>query len=426
MDIAGIAIRNRVVTLVLTIVMLIGGLSAYEGMSRLEDPEFTIKEALVITQYPGASAIEVEEEVSEPLEIAIQQLGQLDWVKSKSERGVSTITVTVKENYDKATLPQVWDELRRKVNDAAGQLPPGAGPSIVVDDFGDVYGMFVVITGDGYSYAELKDYVDFLRRELLLVQHVSKVSTFGERIEAVFVEFDRDRISQLGISPDAIVKELSQKGVVADAGRARVGTEFITLAPTGALRSLDDFRSLLIRGEDGRQLYLRDVATIRRDYMDPPTAEIRFDGRPGIGLGISTVSGGNVVTMGEGIQKRLGELESERPIGIELGVVSMQSEAVSLAISGFVNSLLQAVAIVIAVLLIFMGLRSGLLIGFVLVLTIAGSFLFLNPMGVALERISLGALIIALGMLVDNAIVVWMGYSFGCRKAKQQNQQHQR
>lgn len=406
MDIAGIAIRNRVVTLVLTIVMLIGGLSAYEGMSRLEDPEFTIKEALVITQYPGASAIEVEEEVSEPLEIAIQQLGQLDWVKSKSERGVSTITVTVKENYDKATLPQVWDELRRKVNDAAGQLPPGAGPSIVVDDFGDVYGMFVVITGDGYSYAELKDYVDFLRRELLLVQHVGKVSTFGERIEAVFVEFDRDRISQLGISPDAIVKELSQKGVVADAGRARVGTEFITLAPTGALRSLDDFRSLLIRGEDGRQLYLRDVATIRRDYMDPPTAEIRFDGRPGIGLGISTVSGGNVVTMGEGIQKRLGELESERPIGIELGVVSMQSEAVSLAISGFVNSLLQAVAIVIAVLLIFMGLRSGLLIGFVLVLTIAGSFLFLNPMGVALERISLGALIIALGMLVDNAIVV--------------------
>ena len=406
MDIAGAAIRNRVVTLVLTVTMLIGGLSAYQGMSRLEDPEFTIKEALVITQYPGASATEVEEEVSEPLEIAIQQLGQLDWIKSKSERGVSTITVTVKENYDKTTLPQVWDELRRKVSDAAGQLPPGAGSSIVIDDYGDVYGMFVVVTGDGYSYAELKDYVDLLRRELLLVQDVGKVSTFGERTEAVFVEFDRDRISQLGISPSAIVDELSQKGTVADAGRARVGTEFITLAPTGALRSLDDFRSLLIRGTDGRQLYLRDVATIRRDYLDPPTAEIRFDGRPGIGLGISTVSGGNVVTMGEGIQKRMNELESERPIGIEFGIVSMQSEAVSLAISGFVNSLLQAVAIVIAVLLVFMGLRSGLLIGFVLVLTIAGSFLFLNPMGVALERISLGALIIALGMLVDNAIVV--------------------
>ena len=168
MDFAGVAIRNRVVTLVLTFVMLAGGMNAYNGMSRLEDPEFTIKDALVMTPYPGASAAEVEEEVTDTLEIAIQQMGQLDKIVSKSDRGLSTLTVSIKKSYDKATLPQVWDELRRKVNDAARDLPPGAGPSLVIDDYGDVFGVFVAITGDGYSYAELKDYVDFLKRELLL------------------------------------------------------------------------------------------------------------------------------------------------------------------------------------------------------------------------------------------------------------------
>jgi len=406
MDFAGVAIRNRVVTLVLTFVMLAGGMNAYNGMSRLEDPEFTIKDALVMTPYPGASAAEVEEEVTDTLEIAIQQMGQLDKIVSKSDRGLSTLTVSIKKSYDKVTLPQVWDELRRKVNDAARDLPPGAGPSLVIDDYGDVFGVFVAITGDGYSYAELKDYVDFLKRELLLVQDVGKISTYGERVEAVYVEFDRDQMSQLGIRSVDIVEELHQKNVVADSGRVKVGSEFITLAPTGEFSSVEQFESLLIRGGEGRQIYLRDVATVRRGYVQPQNTIIRYDGRTGIGMGISTVFGGNVVTMGEALRERLAELEGQRPVGIEFGRVSLQSEAVKVAISSFVISLLEAVAIVIIVLLIFMGLRSGLLIGFILVVTIAGSFIFLNPMGVALERISLGALIIALGMLVDNAIVI--------------------
>ncbi|MDC0662679.1 efflux RND transporter permease subunit [Marinobacter sp. SS21] len=406
MDIAAIAIRNRVVTLVLTGVMLFAGLLVYSGMSRLEDPEFTIKDALVITPYSGASALEVEQEVSERLEKVVQQLGELERVRSKSERGLSTLTVTIKESYNSETLPQVWDKLRQKISDAQRELPPGAGPSIVLDDYGDVYSVFMVVTGDGYSYAELKNYVDSLQRELLLVKDVGKITTFGERQEAIFVEFNRDRMSQLGIPPTAIIEELRQKGVAADAGRAQVGSAYVTLMPSGGLSSVEDFQSLLIHGGEGRQLYLRDIANVRRGYVQPPESVIRFDGQLGIGLGISTVSGGNVVTMGEAVQARLAELEGERPVGVEFGVVSMQSEAVTTAISGFVNSLLQAVAIVIAVLLVFMGLRSGLLIGFVLILTIAGSFLFLDPMGVALERISLGALIIALGMLVDNAIVV--------------------
>ena len=406
MDIAGLAIRNRTVTLVLTAAMLVGGFLSYQNMSRLEDPEFTIKEALVITPYAGATAQEVEEEVTDPLETSIQGMGQLKQVRSKSERGLSTITVEMKEKYDKSTLPQVWDELRRKVNDAQNQLPPGSGSSIVIDDYGDVYGVFVVITGDGYSYAELKDYVDLMRRELLLVQDVGKITTFGERREVVYVEFNRDQLSQLGISVNTIVGELTEKNTVVDAGRVRLGQDYVALDPTGAYDSVEKIERLLILGAGDRQFYLRDVARVRRGYEEPYDPVIRYDGRDGIALGISTVSGGNVVTMGEALRDRVEQLESERPIGIEVGQVSVQSLAVVNAIDNFVVSLVEAVAIVVVVLLLFMGLRSGLIIGFVLVLTIAGSFLFLDPMGVALERISLGALIIALGMLVDNAIVV--------------------
>ena len=187
MDLAAIAIKNRVVTLVLTAVLLLAGASSYENMSRLEDPEFTIKDALVMTPYPGASAQEVEQQVSDYLEIAVQQLGQLDEVLSKSDRGLSTLTVSIKDNYDKETLPQVWDELRRKIGDAADNLPDGVGQPIVIDDYGDVYGVFVAVTADGYTYAELKDYIDILRRELLLVDDVGKITTYGERTEAIYI-----------------------------------------------------------------------------------------------------------------------------------------------------------------------------------------------------------------------------------------------
>jgi multidrug efflux pump subunit AcrB len=406
MDIAAIAIKNRVVTLVLTVVMLLAGMASFDDMSRLEDPEFTIKDALVMTPYPGASAEEVEQEVSDYLEIAVQQLGQLDRVTSKSDRGLSTLTVTIKNTYDGESLPQVWDELRRKINDAAAQLPPGVGQPIVIDDFGDVYGVFLAITADGYSYAELKDYVDILRRELLLVDDVAKITTYGEQDEAIYISFDRDQMSQLGIQPQAIVNELMQKQQISDSGRVRVGNEFISIEPSGGLDSINDFEEFIIRGSGGEQIKLRNVAEVQRGYVEPQKTVLRYDGKMSIGLGISTINGGNVVTMGEALRERLIELENRRPVGIDFGVISLQSEAVAKAISSFTASLAQAVVIVILVLLIFMGLRSGILIGAVLLITIIGSFIFLNSMEVALERISLGALIIALGMLVDNAIVV--------------------
>jgi multidrug efflux pump subunit AcrB len=421
-NIAQFFIERRVITLVLTLVMLGAGMSSYQGLSRLEDPEYTIKDALVITQYPGASAAEVEEEVSDRLETAVQKMGQLKRVVSKSDRGLSTLTVTIKDKYDKTGLPQVWDELRRKINDAQKDLPPGAGPSLVFDDYGDVFGIFLAVYGDGYSYAEVKDVVDLLRRELLLVKDVGKIDTYGERTEAVYVELNRDRLSQLGIPESVIINELQQKNAVANAGRVKVGREFITINPTGVIKTVEQFESILISGGGERQIYLRDVANVRRGYIEPQTNLIRYDGAPAIGLGISTVSGGNVVNMGKALSQRAAELQEQIPVGIEVGLVSVQSTAVETAISGFIISLLEAVAIVIVVLLFFMGLRSGILIGFVLLLTIAGTFIFMGPMEVALERISLGALIIALGMLVDNAIVVVDGVLVRLQKGEDAKQ----
>jgi len=407
MKITEFCLENRTTTLVLTVVMIVGGISAYQNMGRLEDPEFTIKDALVITQYPGATAEEVEEEVTDEIETALQQLAQLDEVSSVSRRGLSIVTATIKDNYDKTTLPQVWDELRRKVGDAQGRLPPGAGPSVVNDDFGDVYGIFFALYGSEYSFDELWDVAKILRRELLLVDDVAKIDIFGNRPEVIYVQLDRDRMAQLGISWMAIAQELQEQNLVSNAGSVTVGSEFITIDPTAMVESEEDLGNILISGSSSNaQIFLRDVATIQRGFLEPPGALLRFDGEPAIGIGISTISGGNVVAMGEKLKARMKELADEIPLGMEFGIIAMQSDAVQTSISGFVVSLLQAIAIVIVVLLFFMGLRSGLLIGFILFLTICGSFIFMSMANVMLERISLGALIIALGMLVDNAIVV--------------------
>jgi multidrug efflux pump subunit AcrB len=408
MNPAKIALDRNIVTWVAIVLLLLGGIQAFMTMSRLEDPEFTIKDAIVVTPYPGASAQEVEEEVTDRIEKALQQMGQLKEIfASTSYRGMSVIQPRMNDKYDAAVLPQVWDELRRKIGDVQSQLPPGAGPSVVNDDFGAVYGIFLAISGDGYSYAELKEVGEYLRKELTLVQDVSRVDFYGLRPEVIYIELDRDRMAQLGVPPSAIVQELQAHNVAANAGRVEVGPDLLTIEPTGIFTEVADFERLVLSSISGTsQIYLGDVATVRRGYQDPPMPILHFDGKPAVGLGISTVAGGNVVIMGEALKVRMNELKSQIPVGIEFGVISMQSDAVTTAINGFVVSLGQAVVIVIVVLLLFMGLRSGLLIGFILVLTICGSFIFLKAQGVVLERISLGALIIALGMLVDNAIVI--------------------
>ena len=406
MNLTDFSLRNRTLILVLTLVTVYAGMKSFNGLPRLEDPEFTIKEALVITQYPGATAYEVEEEVSDELELAIQKLGKIKRIESRNVPGLSTITVEMRSTVPSEALPQVWDELRRKVGDAQSNLPPGAGPSLVNDDYADVFGVFLALHGDEYSYRELYDFAKLLRRELVLVKDVAKVELFGVLPEVVYVEFDRERVSQIGISSDDIGKQLVAEGIVVNAGRVNVGTEYITLQPDSLIHSSQELGDILISKGDQSQVRLRDIAEIKRGYQDPATNKLHFDGHRAIGIGVSTEKGGNVVTMGEGIKTRLAELEAQTPLGMEFGIIYMQSDMVTTAIDAFLINLLEAIGIVIVVLLLFMGLRSGLIIGFVLVLTICGTFIFMGPAGVALERISLGALIIALGMLVDNAIVI--------------------
>ena len=406
------SIRNNRVLYVAMLFVLVGGIVAYQQMGRLEDPEFTIKEALIITPYPGASAEEVAKEVTNPIESAVQQLGQLKRVDSESSRGMSVVTAIIKDRFHKDAIPQVWDELRRKIGDVQPQLPPSVrGRSMVIDDFGDVYGIFLAITGDGYSFPELRRYAEFLRRELLLAPNVKKVELFAAQREVVFLEISRQRLAQLGINEEQIYSHLQARNVAADGGRVRVGDQHIALDPQGGFRSADDMLDLVIESDQtGRQLFLRDVASLQRGDQDPPRRLLRYDGKPAIGLGISTVQGGNVVTMGEGVRRALEELKSYQPLGIEIGEINFQPEAVTAATSEFVFNLGKAVSIVFVVLLLAMGRKTGLVIGMVLFLTIMATFLVMFMKGdLLMERISLGALIIALCMLTDNAIIVIEG-----------------
>jgi multidrug efflux pump subunit AcrB len=372
-----LSVRNNRVVFVAMLFVLVGGLVAYRQMGRLEDPEFTIKEALIITPYPGASAEEVAQEVTNPIENAVQQLGQLERVESESSRGRSVVSAVIKDRYHRDSIPQVWDELRRKIADVQAQLPPSVrGKSMVIDDFGDVYGIFLAITGEGYSQTELRRYADFLRRELLLVPNVKKVELFGNQEEVVFLEISRQRLAQLGINEEQIYRKLQDRNIAADGGRVRVGDEHIALDPRGAFRSAEDMLGLVI-GSDrtGRQLFLRDVATLERGDQDPPRRLLRYDGKPAIGLGISTVQGGNVVTMGAGVRRKLAELKRYQPVGIDIGEINFQPEAVSAATSDFIFNLGKAVTIVFVVLIFTMGRKTGLIIGLVLFLTIMATFL---------------------------------------------------
>lgn len=402
---------NRVVFVAMALA-LVGGIIAYRALGRLEDPEFTIKEALIITPYPGASAEDVALEVTNPIERACQQLGQLSRVESESLRGRSVVKAVIRDQFGRESIPQVWDELRRKVADAQRELPPSVrGQSIVVDDFGDVYGIFLAISGEGFTYPELRRYAEFLRRELLRVDNVKKVELFAEQQEQVFLEISRSRLARLGINEEQIYSLLAAQNVAADGGRIRVGDEHLSLDPTGGFLVPQEMLNLVVGSDStGRQLTLGDVATIERGYSDPPRRILRFDGQPAIGIGISTIQGGNVVTMGEGVRETLARLEANQPIGIEIGEINFQPEAVTVATGDFVFNLLKAVSIVIIVLLFTMGRKTGMIIGLVLFLTIMATFLVMYMDGdLLMERISLGALIIALCMLTDNAIIVIEG-----------------
>ncbi|KJG14696.1 efflux RND transporter permease subunit [Photobacterium iliopiscarium] len=418
-DIATYFIKNKVISWMLTLIFLVGGTVSFFGLGQLEDPAFTIKDAMVVTAYPGATPQQVEEEVTYPIEKAIQQLTYVDEVNSLSSRGLSQITVTMKNNYGPDDLPQIWDELRRKVNDISSNLPPGVAKPKVIDDFGDVFGILLAITGEGYSYKELSDYVDYLRREIELVDGVGKVSVTGNQQEQVFIEISMQRLSSLGISLDTIYNILATQNLVTSAGAVRIGDEYVRVHPTGEFKNVDELGDLIItdKGANGL-IYLRDVADIKKGFKEIPDNLVSFDGHQALNMGVSFVDGVNVVEVGQRVMQRLAELKEQQPVGIDIDEVYSQPTEVDKSVSGFVVSLGQAVAIVIIVLLFFMGLRSGLLIGLILLLTVLGTFVFMKWMAIDLQRISLGALVIALGMLVDNAIVVVEGILIGMQKGR--------
>lgn len=411
MNIAAYTLRKRTIAWLASLLLLVGGYLAYQQLGRFEDPEFVIRQAVIVTPYPGALPAQVAEEVTDAIEGAVQQLQEVKEITSVSTLGQSRVLVEIDMRFarTKDDLEQVWDKLRRKVADAQRQLPPGAGPSLVNDDFGDVYALFFAVTGEGYHLEQIRDYVERLERELLLVPGVARVATLGAPQDAIYVEIAAAKAAQLGVGLEQINQALRERNLITPAGDLRVGPQRVPLSPTGQVDSVEAIGNIVLTGGGDRVIYLRDVATIVRGVTEPPRALMRFDGQPAIGLGVSNVAGGNVVAMGDAVRARLAELDAQRPVGMELNVVSYQSDAVRAAVDGFVANLVAAVVIVVLVLVLFMGLRSGLIVGGVLLLTVAGTLIAMYLDGIAMQRISLGALIIALGMLVDNAIVVTDG-----------------
>ncbi|MEM7007038.1 MAG: efflux RND transporter permease subunit [Pseudomonadota bacterium] len=421
MNPAEFSIKNRLICFIVIVGALISGWLAYQNMARFEDPEFTIREAVIITQYPGATPEEVAEEVSEVLESAVQQLQEVEEVRSVSSPGLSRITVEIKYGFSpsKEALQQIWSKLRNKVDDAAGDLPPGATQPLVNDDFGDVYGLYYLLTGDGYTDKELYEYAKDLRTDLLRGDGVAKVVIDGVQQEIIYVEIARERAAQLGVSVQQIYNDLAQQNSVVSAGDVLIGDRRITITPTGAVNSVSAIENIIVStATSGTLVYLKDVATVRRAYQDPATQYIRFNGQPAIALGVSNVTGANVVKMGESIDQILAESISRRPIGIQLHEYYHQGKIVDESVEDFALNVLAALVIVLITLLIFMGPRSAVIIGAVLVVTIAATLATMQISGIPMHRISLGALIIALGMLVDNAIVVTEGILVGVQNGR--------
>ncbi|HGS5722572.1 TPA: multidrug efflux RND transporter permease subunit VmeV [Vibrio parahaemolyticus] len=419
MNIAEYSIKNKVISWLFIVILAIGGVTSFLELGRLEDPAFTIKDAMIVATYPGATSKEVEEELTYPLEKEIRKLPYIDRITSTSSNGMSQIMVSMKMDYGPDELPQIWDEMRRKINDLQPTLPQGVQSLQIIDDFGDVYGVMLMLTGDDYDYVELKRYADHLRREIELVDGVGKVDIAGDQQEMLFVEISLDRLASLNLDMNVVSGLLNQQNNVVSAGEVMVNGESLVIRPSGTLNTVQALENLIIHGRDtGNLIRLKDVATITRSIQEKPGNMILFNGKKAINIGISFASGVNVVEVGERLNAELSSLESIKPAGLDMSYFYNQAQEVDDSVKAFVISLAEAVAIVIIVLLFTMGLRSGVIIGVVLLLTVFGTFTLMNYNNIELHRISLGALIIALGMLVDNAIVVVEGILVGLKKGR--------
>lgn len=400
-------LKNRALSWLLLALILLGGVVAYVGMGKLEDAPFTIKQAVVTTTYPGASPLEVQQQVTDVLEEAIQSLGELYYLKTENRAGLSKITVYVKKEIRADAMQQLWDKLRRKVGDAQGKLPAGAGTSVVNDDFGDVLGVFYGLSSAVHTYRELEEQAERLKNELLAVPDVARVELYGVQNRTIEVEADPSLLAASGLTMADIAAAFDRQNHIVDAGAVETAHNRLRIDAAGSFTTLQELENLTVTSRDGSYFRLGELAAVSESYVRPARSRMEMDGLPTIGIAISTVADGNVVDMAERVAARLSQLEQVMPEGYRLRTVYDQGHESSVANDGFVLNLIISVVTVIAVLLFFIGMKNGILIGSGLVFSIFGTLIYMYGTGIALQRMSLAAIIIAMGMLVDNAIVVY-------------------
>ncbi len=410
MNLADFAIKQRTFILFFTALSVIAGLFSYFELGKLEDPSFTIKTAVVVTLYPGASAEEVEQQVTDTVETKLQEMATLNRLRSLSRPGMSMVFVDLKESLNSKALPQEWDLLRRKVSDMKLLLPSTAQISVVQDEFSEVYGMLFSIHSKDASPAELRRYAEELQRRIKTVDGIKKIELHGVQPRVVHIDIPDERLAQYGLSITQVWSQLNTQNMTFDAGKFSVGTERIRVQQSSEFSSLDDIKNLMIKGgvsELGTSLIrLGDIADITMGYQEPMMTENRYNGVPAATLAMSPVTGVNVVSLGDEINQIVNDFQTTLPLGVDIATVANQPEEVQKSIDNFVSNLLESVAIVFIVLSVFMGLKSATIVGSSLLLTILLTLIYMNMTSIDLHRVSLGTFILALGMLVDNAIVI--------------------
>ena len=397
--------KNRITFMVLATIVLLG-ISMYFGLSRDSMPPYTVRVATVVSSFPGASPERVEQLVTDKIEKVAQELPELDEVNSTSRTGLSIVSVTLKDEVSKEKMQSVWDRLRRKLNAIQG-LPSGVNPNLNDDGVGDVYGIVVGLTSDGYSYSEMKEYADDIKDELIKLPDAAKVELGGVQEERVFVEFDNTRLKEYGLSASKLQQSISATNILNSGGQVNVGDERIILEPTGNFDSVDAIRDMLIAVGDGTQLVkLGDITSVSKGYIDPPNQIVSINGREAISLHVNLKENQNIVALGEAVNQVVNNWKKKLPIGLELTRVSSLDTYIDVKVSDFIVNLLQSISIVLLVMLVFLGFRTGFVIASLIPIVTIMTLMIMGLINVGLNQVTLAALIMALGMLVDNAIVV--------------------
>ena len=398
------ALAHQQLVLYFMIALLAAGVFAYINLGQAEDPEFTIKVVVINTQWPGASAEEVELQITDKLEKKLQETPWLDHVRSFSRPGQSMIFVLLKDYTPPKEVPEVWYQVRKKISDIRQTLPRGALGPFINDEFGDTFGTIYAFTADGFSYAQMKDYAEAARKELLRIPNIAKVELLGEQPEKVYIEISHKKLATLGIEPLLIFNSLDAQNAMTPAGSVDTASDRIYLRVSGDFDSVESIREIGIRANN-RQFRLGDIARVYRGYADPPALKMRFKGQDAIGLAVSMAKGGDIIDLGKHLGPAIAGIRAQLPVGLELHSVADQPTVVKRSVREFMRTLMEAVAIVLLVSFISLGFRTGVVVALCIPLVLAVTFLFMKIFGIDLQRISLGALIIALGLLVDDAII---------------------